>query len=113
MVRGNFARAAGSLDAISSGQATPPDLGFVKTPRTGVGLTHRVVLLLSADDVTAHEFADHASSDSHWRGALGMPQVRRVDVAGADHTFSNPETGPRVLALTLEWLRGLGGAATR
>jgi hypothetical protein len=50
MVRGNFARAAGSLDAISSGQAAPPDLGFVRTPRTGIGLTHRVALLVSADD---------------------------------------------------------------
>ena len=30
MVRGNLARAAASLDAISSGQAPPPDLGFVR-----------------------------------------------------------------------------------
>jgi hypothetical protein len=46
MVRGNFARAAASLDAISSGQTPPPDLGFLATPRTGTGLTHRVGILL-------------------------------------------------------------------
>ena len=46
MVRGNFARAAGSLDAISSGQTAAPDLGFLATPRTGTGLTHRVGILL-------------------------------------------------------------------
>jgi len=48
MVRGNFARAAASLDAISSGQSPPPDLGFLATPRTGTGLTHRVGILLPA-----------------------------------------------------------------
>src|SRR5262249_680279 len=48
MVRGNFARAAASLEAISSGQA-PPDLGFLRTPRTGTGLTHRVAMLIPPD----------------------------------------------------------------
>ncbi len=49
MVRGNLARAATSLDAVSSGQAPPPDLGFVRTPRTGTGLTHRVALFVEVD----------------------------------------------------------------
>ncbi len=49
MVRGNVARAASSLDAVSSGEAPPPDLGFVRTPRTGTGLTHRVALFVDAD----------------------------------------------------------------
>ena len=46
MVRGNFARAAASLDAISSGQTAAPDLGFLATPRTGTGLAHHVGILL-------------------------------------------------------------------
>ena len=49
MVRGNLARAATSLDAIVGGQAPPPDLGFLRTPRTGTGLTHRVALFVDAD----------------------------------------------------------------
>jgi hypothetical protein len=48
MMRGNLARAAASLDAISSGQAPPPELGFARTPRTGTGLTHRVAMVLAA-----------------------------------------------------------------
>ncbi len=48
MMRGNLARAASSLDAVSSGEAPPPDLGFVRTPRTGIGLTHRVALFVDA-----------------------------------------------------------------
>jgi exosortase A-associated hydrolase 1 len=70
-----------------------------------------ILLVLSDDDVTAHEFADHAGRDSHWRGALAMPRVQRVDLAGADHTFSNPQTGPEVLALTLAWLRSVDSDA--
>jgi exosortase A-associated hydrolase 1 len=78
-----------------------------------LGFKGPVLLLLSGDDVTAHEFADHAASDPHWRGALAMPGVRRVDLAGADHTFANPQTGPQVLAQTLDWLRSLDGEAAR
>jgi hypothetical protein len=77
------------------------------------GFKGPVLLLLSGDDVTAHEFADHAASDPHWRGALAMPGVRRVDLPGADHTFANPQTGPQVLRLTLDWLRSLDGGAVR
>jgi hypothetical protein len=48
LARGNPARAAGALDAISSGEVPPPDLGFAATPRTGTGLTHRVAMVLDA-----------------------------------------------------------------
>jgi exosortase A-associated hydrolase 1 len=77
------------------------------------GFQGPILLVLSGDDVTAHEFADHAVSDSHWRGTLAMPQVRRVDLPGADHTFANPDAGQQVLTLTLDWLRGIGSAAAR
>src|SRR6185503_15960937 len=36
LLRGNLARSAGSLDAIASGQAPPPELEVVRTPRTGL-----------------------------------------------------------------------------
>jgi exosortase A-associated hydrolase 1 len=77
------------------------------------GFEGPILLVLSGDDVTAHEFAGHASTDTHWRGALEMPRVQRVDLPTADHTFSSPETGPRVLALTLDWLRSNGSAPAR
>lgn len=48
MVRGNVSRTASSLDGISTGESPPPDLGFLKTPRTGVGVTHRVAMVLPA-----------------------------------------------------------------
>ena len=77
------------------------------------GFDGPILLVLSGEDVTAHEFAGHAGSDTHWRGTLAMPQVRRVDLPTADHTFSNVESGPQVLALTLDWLRHVGPTAAR
>lgn len=45
-VQGNPSRAAATLDAIATGDAPPPDLDVVKTPRTGTAITHRLVTLL-------------------------------------------------------------------
>jgi hypothetical protein len=104
MVRGNFARAAASLDAISSGQAPPPDLGFLATPRTGVGLTHRVAMLLPVDGGdNPPGWADRASSPraqadpalDAWAGRLlgrATGITARVVVEG--------DAAPRVVALS-------------
>ncbi|HEX2188734.1 MAG TPA: hypothetical protein VHG51_07525, partial [Longimicrobiaceae bacterium] len=43
-VQGNPLRSAAVMDATSWAEAPPPELEFVRTPRTGVGLTHRLVL---------------------------------------------------------------------
>ena len=45
-VQGNPSRAAATLDAIATGDAPPPDLEVVKTPRTGTAITHRLVTVL-------------------------------------------------------------------
>lgn len=44
-VQGNPLRTASTLDAVASGEAPPPELEVVRTPRTGVALTYRVVAL--------------------------------------------------------------------
>jgi len=69
------------------------------------GFKGPILLLLSGDDVTAHEFVDHAASDANWQGALTAPGVQRVDLAGADHTFSGSEAGQQVLQATLGWMQ--------
>jgi exosortase A-associated hydrolase 1 len=96
-------------------QARDPDgLPFAERMAEGWrGFKGPILLVLSGDDVTAHEFAGHAASDPSWRGALESRGLRRVDVPGADHTFSGRETGPRVLEATLDWLReqSAGGAS--
>lgn len=72
------------------------------------GFPGPILLLLSGADVTAHEFADHAGSDPAWAGALQRAGLTRIDLPGADHTFSEREAGERVLVLTREWLQGPG-----
>ncbi|MEO1091104.1 MAG: hypothetical protein AAFX81_10750 [Pseudomonadota bacterium] len=57
MLRGNLARAAAPLDAIATGAAPPPELGFMTTPRTGVPVTHRVAMLLPTDRAAADGWA--------------------------------------------------------
>jgi hypothetical protein len=47
VVRGNYDKAAGSLDAFSKG-LYPPEVEVVSTPRSGHALTHRVGLHLEA-----------------------------------------------------------------
>jgi hypothetical protein len=48
IVRGNFGRAGGLLNAISKGER-PPDPDVVTTPRGGLDLSHRVALLFAGD----------------------------------------------------------------
>ncbi len=94
MVRGNLARAAAPLDAISSGAAPPPDLGFMATPRTGIAVTHRVAMLFPTEAAPSQEgWADsspRARADpalAAWAGRLLGPAtgiVARVEELGPD-----------------------------
>jgi hypothetical protein len=49
VVRGNPLRAASTVEAVAGGETPPPELEVVRTPRTGIALTHRVVLLFSGE----------------------------------------------------------------
>jgi hypothetical protein len=51
VVRGNPLRAASTVESVSGGEAPPPELEVVQTPRTGVALTHRVVALFGGTPV--------------------------------------------------------------
>jgi hypothetical protein len=59
-VQGNPLRTAGTLDAIASGEAPPPELEVVRTPRTGLALTHRLVTLFSASPIVPAEWESPA-----------------------------------------------------
>ena len=45
LVQGNPLRSGATLDAVSGGEAPPPEMEVIRTPRTGVGLTHRLLVL--------------------------------------------------------------------
>ena len=53
LVQGNPLRSGATLDAIAAGETPPPDLDVIRTPRSGIGLTHRLCTLFPATDGTA------------------------------------------------------------
>jgi hypothetical protein len=122
MMRGNLARAAGSLDAISSGQAPPPELGFVRTPRTGIGVTHRVAMVLAARAAAnpagwaARTTSPRAQADpalDAWAGRLLGPATgvsARVEELGTDGavvaTHEVPLADLRLAPIDLVWATG-------
>ena len=66
-----------------------------------------VLLILSGRDATAQEFLDCMRSDSEWAGLLGRPRVRQLELADADHTFTDPAARLAVENATREWLARL------
>ena len=66
-----------------------------------------LLLILSAEDYTAKEFLEYAGTDPAWSGTLSQKNLRRHDLADADHTFSRAESSRAVEALTLAWLKQL------
>lgn len=45
-VQGNPTRSGATVDGLSGAPVPPPEIGVVGTPRTGVGVTHRLLVLL-------------------------------------------------------------------
>src|SRR5205814_1569371 len=65
IAQGNPLRAGATLDAIARGEAPPPELEVVRTPRTGVSVTHRVGVLL----------APGAPQSAPWPSAAASPRA--------------------------------------
>jgi len=96
-VRGNPTRAGALLDAIARGDAPPPELEVARTSRSGVALTHRVLVCLQDEGPPPSWPADPRRARAHaeplldaWAGALlGSPdRVRcRIDYLDADDSL--------------------------
>jgi uncharacterized protein len=63
-----------------------------------------VLVILSGRDLTAREFAEHASRDAQWIALLARPTLDRRDLPDADHTCSSSRGRGDVERLTVEWL---------
>ena len=69
VVRGNPLRAASTVESIAGGETPPPELEVVRTPRTGIALTHRLVTLFSGEPVLPARMAVGQQSVSRQRRA--------------------------------------------
>ena len=62
VVRGNPLRAASTVESIAGGETPPPELEVVRTPRTGIALTHRLVTLFSGEPALSPEWTTTATN---------------------------------------------------
>ena len=80
------------LFARSRADAGEGDIAALPLPqRTAAGLGRfrgQALLLMSGHDYIAREFEEVTSASRAWDGLLDRPNVQRVDIEGADHTFS-------------------------
>ncbi len=70
-----------------------------------------ILLVLSGEDYTAKEFLEYSGSSPVWAGLIDSTRVRRIEIAGADHTFSSRQWRAAVEDATLAWLDSLGTTA--
>jgi uncharacterized protein len=63
-----------------------------------------ILLLLSGNDYTAKEFIQAIHANRLWSAAIGKPNITRVEIPEADHTFSSLEWRGQVESITREWL---------
>ena len=97
VMRGNFGRAGGLLDAVSRG-AHAPEPQVVQTPRGGTDVTHRVLTLFADDPVPSPAWAAVAPTAralaepwlDAWTGSL-LPDPATVRCT-ASHTTSGVTT---------------------
>ncbi|HEY3726033.1 MAG TPA: hypothetical protein VGL51_02590 [Solirubrobacteraceae bacterium] len=78
-VQGNFERIASTLDAYSSGNF-PPDPDVVKTPPTGIGLTHRMAVHLKPGLAAPANSTPRATAEpavDAWLGGV-LPDLDRI-----------------------------------
>jgi hypothetical protein len=92
LLRGNTVRAGATLDAIARGDAPPPELEVVQTPRAGTGVTHRLLAVASATDPAGWRKTARAQAEPRlnaWAGAMfGNPSRVRVRASFASGTGS-------------------------
>lgn len=64
----------------------------------------RSLLLMSGFDLIAREFDEVTSASKAWQGLLDSERVQRVDVTGADHTFSREVWKHAAAEAVTRWL---------
>jgi hypothetical protein len=110
-VRGNTARATTALDSLGRGDSPPPaEFEVVHTPRTGVGVTHRLFVPFAGTPASPAKWTatPRAKAEPHlnaWAGRLlGSPERVRCRVEYLDPATGQPFQSPVVVEVTLDKL---------
>lgn len=95
VMRGNFGRSSGLMDAISKGQR-PPDPDVIATPRGGLDLTHRIAVLL----------AGAPTANPTWSGVTTHPRAAAEPWLDAWLTTLLPD--PSTVTCSVQYSDGAG-----
>lgn len=95
--------------ALRGRRPIPAESHFAERMARGASRLDRggLLVVLSENDLTAKEFAEHAARSPAWQRALETTAGQRHDIAAADHTLSQRDARLAVEAVTLRWLEGL------
>jgi len=98
-----------NLSVATQSKKKPADSANAKSYQQKMALAWsqfegQLLLILSGNDYTAKEFLDYTKTHSEWAAALQHPNLERIDLAHADHTFSNGSDRLAVEHQTLGWL---------
>lgn len=107
---------AGNLQ-VARGTAAPAAVGHEaalpfqeRMLRGAEGFAGPVLWVLSGQDYTAKEFVELVAAQGRWQAVLARAGAQRLDMAEADHTFSNRADEAELATATATWLRRLQGA---
>lgn len=71
------------------------------------GFEGPVLWVLSGQDLTAREFAEHVDLEPRWQQLMRRRHLQRLDLPDADHTFSTSPQGEQAVQATLRWLQAM------
>lgn len=97
----NFVRARQVPGSVSADVTFPFQKRMMRALKEFKG---HILLILSDDDFTAKEFLEAIRNDPAGAVALQSTRISRVDIAGADHTFSSGEWRQAVEVATIGWI---------
>ena len=65
----------------------------------------RSLFILCSNDLTAQEFSDLAESTRAWKNLMSSPRISRLDLKGANHTFSQRVWREQIGQWTVDWVK--------
>lgn len=102
VAQGNPVRAGATLDAIALGEAPPPELDVVRTPRSGISITHRLSVLICGDpaETTWAAETERAKAEpalNAWAAQL-LGEKAETAVCRVEYLDVSKKEAPRVVA---------------
>jgi exosortase A-associated hydrolase 1 len=99
----NLRKARSAAAAVTS-TATQPLPYTQRMARAWAGFGGSIQLVLSGNDLTAREFRQVTACDPAWQRALRRRDPACLELADADHTFSQPPSSRATLDGLVGWL---------